>query len=200
VHRCELLAARTAVARAQPLAHERAERRERQARIRDDRERDRLEVAEILGPLALAQLGEADVDDRRARREQRIPGYPQLTDFVQRRLKHSIRYMERMHIHYSTVGQRITELLDRVRAQLNSLQTEKMVEDIHEQVTLTQIAEIVVLAGGTYYIFSLLKPIIKVVSEVPEVFLVGLAFGLVCLLHPRYRRIVWRKRAPRPPL
>jgi uncharacterized membrane-anchored protein len=91
-------------------------------------------------------------------REERIPGYPELTEFVQRRLRHSIRYIERMHIHYVTVGQRTSELLDRVRTELNSLQTRNMLLNMEEQVHLTQVAEILILLGGSYYTFNLLKP------------------------------------------
>jgi len=134
-------------------------------------------------------------------REQRILGYPRLTDFVRRRLKHSVRYIERMHVHYSTVGGRITEVLDRVRTQFDSLQTEhaaeltrqtakqteQMATLMDQQLSLTQAAEIVVLAAGLYYVFSLGKA----ATEITALLLVGGAFVLL-VLHPNYREIFKR--------
>ena len=63
----DLLAPRGAtVVAAAALADQGAQGGEREPRVGDDRERHRLEVAEILGPPALPQLREPDVDDRRA--------------------------------------------------------------------------------------------------------------------------------------
>jgi uncharacterized membrane-anchored protein len=103
-------------------------------------------------------------------REQRIPGYPQLSEFVKRRLKHSIRYIERMHMHYTTVGRRTTDLLDRVRTELNALQTTSLMDDMHEQVALTQVAELVVVVACSDFLVHLTTPLNhgQFVPEIPE--------------------------------
>ncbi|TME25529.1 MAG: hypothetical protein E6I64_10890, partial [Chloroflexi bacterium] len=43
------------------------QRRQRETGVGDDREGDRLELAEVFGPFALTKLRQPDVDDRRAR-------------------------------------------------------------------------------------------------------------------------------------
>jgi len=59
-------------------------------------------------------------------REERIEGYAKLTDFVKRRLTHSVRFVERMYGHQSTVARRVTEILDRIRTELDAVQTEQI--------------------------------------------------------------------------
>src|SRR5258705_13695427 len=65
------LASRRAVSCARLRANERAQCGKREARVRDDRQRHRLEVTEVLGPLALPQLRQPDIDDRRPGRNTR---------------------------------------------------------------------------------------------------------------------------------
>ena len=67
----DLPASRGAIVAAAAFANEGAQHGEREPRVRDDGQRHGLEVAEILGPLALSQLREPDVDDRRPGRNAR---------------------------------------------------------------------------------------------------------------------------------
>lgn len=117
--------------------------------------------------------------------EMAIPGYPSLRGFVERRLAHSIRNYERMNMHYVTVERRITELMGMIRTQLDTLQaqevtknleqqtkagivltqasnrltraTDKIGENLGRQLSLQEAAEAIVIIGGTYYGYGLLK-------------------------------------------
>jgi hypothetical protein len=106
-------------------------------------------------------------------REERILGYALLSDFLTRRLKHSIRFIERMDMHHRTVNQRTGELLDRVRTELDALRALQLVDGlkqqiglVDQQVRLTRVAEILVVFGGAYYTLQLLKPVIKLFETV----------------------------------
>jgi uncharacterized membrane-anchored protein len=88
-------------------------------------------------------------------REDRLPGYPLIADFVKRRLKHSIRYVERLDVLSASMGQRVSELLDRVRTNLEALQTLAMQRDIRRQVNLTSVGEVIIVVGGSYYVYRL---------------------------------------------
>jgi hypothetical protein len=102
-----------------------------------------------------------------------------VADSVKHQLKDAIRHFERLHILHETMGHRITVLLDRAQTELNTLLTEQMLartelntllaeqmvvqtrhieERTDEQVSLTKVAEILILFGGIYYVFLLFKP------------------------------------------
>lgn len=110
-------------------------------------------------------------------REERIAGYAQLTDFVERRLAHVMRTVERMYMHHQTVSQRVTELLDRIRTQLGAWQSDQMLDvlaglktaadamkdgakdirgSLAQLVSLQRVAEFILLLGGTYYLYAML--------------------------------------------
>jgi uncharacterized membrane-anchored protein len=109
-------------------------------------------------------------------REQRIPGYPIIADFVKRRIKHSVRYVERLHALNSTLSHRTTELLDRVRTSLEELQTqindgrerqmntltEKISENVLQQVNLTRAADILIVISSVYYMSGLMMAIMPI--------------------------------------
>lgn len=121
-------------------------------------------------------------------REEGIPGFARLSDFVERRLANSARFVERMNIHHLSVGSRITDLMDLVRTQLQALQSREIVanlaiqtaaattlkdasgglkgaaegidRNIAELYSLQKAADVLVLFGGTYYCYQLLKVVI----------------------------------------
>jgi hypothetical protein len=121
-------------------------------------------------------------------REERIPGYAQLTDFVERRLAHVMRIIERMHMHHQTVSQRVTELLDRIRTQFYAWQSDEIARTLAKQdrtaaglvkaaksmevaanditwslrqlVDLQKVGEALVLLAGTYYGYKLIHDLL----------------------------------------
>jgi uncharacterized membrane-anchored protein len=99
-------------------------------------------------------------------REERIVGYALLFDFVRRRLANAKREIERMSIHHATVSSRVGDLLDKIRTQLNVLQTENVgsqttnvAYSLNQLVTLQRAAEALVLLGGLYYCYSLIDKV-----------------------------------------
>ncbi len=66
-------------------------------------------------------------------REERIDGYAKLTDFVKRRLAHSVRFVERMHGHHRTVVGRVSDLMERTRTELDSYLTERIADALTAQ-------------------------------------------------------------------
>jgi hypothetical protein len=125
-------------------------------------------------------------------REERILGYALLSDFLTRRLKHSIRFIERMNMHHVTVSQRTQELLERVRTELDSLRAFQLVDGLEQQVHMTRVAEILVVVGGTYYTYTLLKPLLYLVGgpDAPPVKPIVDAVADFLDLGPNYRNEV----------
>jgi len=138
-------------------------------------------------------------------REERLRNYPMLIDFLERRLMHSVRNYDRMEMHYNAVTHRINALMDMIRTRLNAVQTHEMSDNIGEmartartmtvasenlqraadrvdinlraQLDLQVAAEVIVLFGGSYYAFEIVR---AVSSSVPRLQQVS-DWALVCI-------------------
>jgi hypothetical protein len=109
--------------------------------------------------------------------EIRIPRYASLGDYVERRMAHAMRFVERMYMLHQSVTTSISGLMDRVRTQLYVLQTQAINKNLDEQVILTKSAEIFLYLAGTYYLSQLMLTIV----DTPFVIIFSLAIvvGLV---------------------
>jgi uncharacterized membrane-anchored protein len=120
--------------------------------------------------------------------EIRLSHYASLGDYVVRRLDHSIRYVERMNALQQAVSDKITHLMERVRTQLDTLQTQNILEtlgaakntitsiekttfdidaltkamrrSLQKQIGLARTAEVLVYVAGTYYVYGLIEELI----------------------------------------
>lgn len=104
-------------------------------------------------------------------RETRIEGFAILTDFVRRRLAHSVRFVERMHGHQSTVVRRVSELMDRTRTELDNLRTKEIEEALRAQTdTVRQLKAtsdtLVVAVGNLTAISDKMRANLETLTEV----------------------------------
>jgi hypothetical protein len=82
----------------------------------------------------LAQIGERSRDIR----QERIMGFPMLSDFLERRVASLVREVARMDEHHEDLRRRVRDAFERVRTRLNSIETSRISIFLARSINLTE--------------------------------------------------------------